>query len=237
MSSKEIESFLADTIIERPYGFSVGEEHFYLYPVTLGKMFLLQRQVEGLGIDMGILQRDVSVEALRLAREKREECLSVICYHTCRTKEELFDVSLQEQRKSVFRSGLDEEDIAALMITVLTNDRTDQFIKHLGISREQERMRIISEAKRRDDSTVTTGGKSIYGSFICPLLEAGLSWNEIVWERSYTNLRMMLADKPVSIYLTEEERKRIPAWCLGDGKTIKADDPRNREIIRQMNWK
>lgn len=236
--NKELDMYLSDALMERPYAFSAGAFRFYLYPVTFGKMQLLQRQMENLDIDMDQLQKDVSIEALRLAKEKRDECLTVITYHTCKTKDELFDITLVNERKSIFDKEMDEEDIAALMITVLTSDKTSLFIKHLGIDREQERTRVVSEIKARSDrNSITIGGKSLYGSFIAPLMEMGLSWDEIMWGRSYTNLRLLLADKINTMYLSDDEMKSVPAWAKGDGKVIKADDPRNKDIIKQMNWK
>ena len=38
---KIIEMDIADTIMERPYEFHIGEMQFYLYPATLGKICLL----------------------------------------------------------------------------------------------------------------------------------------------------------------------------------------------------
>ena len=35
---KIIEMDIADTIMERPYEFHIGEMQFYLYPATLGKI-------------------------------------------------------------------------------------------------------------------------------------------------------------------------------------------------------
>ena len=208
--AKEIEQYVADTIMERPYGFSVDDEHFYLYPVTLGKMYLLQRHLESLEINQQNIQTDVSMEALRLAKEKKDECLNIICFHTCRTKDEIFDAMLIANRTALFKSELSEEDIAALMIMVLTTDKTNLFIKHYGIDKEQDDMRKVMEVKNRSDkNSFTFGGHTVYGSFIHPLLELGMTWDEIVWERSYTNLRLLLADKVNSIYVTDDERKKI----------------------------
>ena len=39
---------IADTIMERPYEFHIGEMQFYLYPATLGKIYLLSRLTENL---------------------------------------------------------------------------------------------------------------------------------------------------------------------------------------------
>ena len=45
---KIIEMDIADTIMERPYEFHIGEMQFYLYPATLGKIYLLSRLTENL---------------------------------------------------------------------------------------------------------------------------------------------------------------------------------------------
>lgn len=237
-NDKEIESYLADTIMERPYGFSVGEQHFFLYPVTLGKMYLLQRQMENLDINEKSLRMNVSLEVLRLAREKKDECLTIICYHTCKTKDEVFDAMLMAERKALFAKEMSDEDIAALMIIVLTTDRTEEVIRHFKIDKEKDKLRIISEVKEKSDkNSLTFGGNTIYGTFIQPLIEMGLTYEEIVWQRSYANLKLLLADKTASVYLSEEEMKKIPAWVKTGTKTIKADDPKNKEIIKNSSWK
>ena len=49
MEDKEIlEMGIADTIIEKPIGFIVDEQHFYIYPVTLGKTYILARLLKSL---------------------------------------------------------------------------------------------------------------------------------------------------------------------------------------------
>ncbi len=233
---KEIEQYFADAIMERPYGFSVDDRHFFLYPVTFGKMYLLQRYMEQLAIDAQSLQADVSMEALRLAKGKRSECLDIICCHTCNTKEELFDTATLSEKKAVLDNGLSDEDIAALMIIVLTSDKTDLFIRHYGIDKEHEDMRKVMVVKEQSDkNNYTFGGLTLYGSFIHPLLELGLTWDEIVWKRSYTNLRMLLADKVNTIYVTDEERKKI--HISRDRNRVNGDD---REAllraIRSETW-
>ena len=236
--NKEIEQYLADTIMERPYGFSVGDRHFALYPVSLGKMYLLQRHISNLEMNTQGLQRDLSLEALRLAKTKRSECLNIIYFHTCRKKDEIFDNARMMETTSLFEKEMSEEDVAALMIMVLSSDKTDMFIKHLCLDKEQNRMSTVMKVKEKSDkNNITFGGLSLYGSFIQPLIEMGMTWDEILWERSYTNLRLLLADKVNSIYVSDDERRKIPAWALGNGKSIKADNPKNKELIKNMSWK
>ena len=206
---KEIEQYLADTIMERPYGFSVGERHFSLYPITLGKMYVLQRYIEQLGLRAQDI-KNISIGMLRIVMEKKDECLNIIYFHTCRTKHEVFDAQRMEETVKFFKENMTDADIASLMIMVLSGDKTEIFIKHLGIDKEQADLKKVMDVKNQSDkNSFSFGGVSIYGSFIYPLLELGMSWDEILWERSYTNLRLLLADKVNSVYVSEEERKRI----------------------------
>lgn len=213
-------------LTERPHGFSVGERHFFLYPVTLGKMFAAQPLMERLGINTELLTANVSAEVLRLASEKRHECLEVICLHTCRTKEEVFDQEFHERRIEEL-SVMDASDIAVLLTVILTSDRTEQMVRHLKLDREHEDMRKVMDVKNRSDrNSYNFGGLTVYGSLIQPLLEMGLRWDEIMWERSYTNIRLLLADRVNSIYVTDDERKKI--HITRDRHRIDGDD---REAI------
>lgn len=68
---KIIEMNIADTIMERPYGFRVNKRHFYLYPITLGKTYLLSRLIESLDMKADIIKANPYMEALRLCQEKK----------------------------------------------------------------------------------------------------------------------------------------------------------------------
>ena len=54
-------------------------------------------------------------------------------------------------------------------------------------------------------------------------MEMGFSDDEILYEKGYTYLRLRLADKVTSIYLTEEELNSVPT-SLGGG-LLDANDP------------
>ena len=52
MKDKELlEMNIADTIIERPIGFNIGSQQFYLYPPTLGMTYHLAGLFKSLGAD------------------------------------------------------------------------------------------------------------------------------------------------------------------------------------------
>ena len=100
--------------------------------------------------------------------------------------------------------------MASLLLYVLSGDESQQVMAALGMDKEQRRLEKVARLKSKSDtSTLTFGGKSVFGSFIAPLKEMGYTDNEILYERGYTYLRLMLADKPVSVFLTEDERGRL----------------------------
>ena len=235
---KIIEQDVADAVMERPYGFAVDGHRFYLYPVTLGKMYLLQRQVENLNINKKNLEIDISMEALRLAKEKKSICVKIICYHTCKTKEEIFDTILLSLREKLFNS-LSDEDIAALMIKVLTADKTSIFMSHLGIDKEKDKLATVMRIKRKSDkNNLSFGGKSVFGTFIDAACERyGWTKQYVVWGIDYASLRLMIEDKITSVYLSDEELKKLPASVKNKDMEIIRPTKENMQDIINMGWK
>jgi hypothetical protein len=122
------------------------------------------------------------------------------------------------------------------MIIVLTNEKIGLFVKHLGIDREQERMRKVMAVKNSKNN-ISFGGKSYYGSLIDAACERyGWTMEYVVWGISYTNLRMLLADKVSSIYISDDELKKLPASALNGNTAVRADSEEGRELIRNMDW-
>lgn len=229
---------LADTIIDRPIGFSVGSRHFYLYPVTIGKMFLLGRLNEKLQVNHQILNIDPHIEALRLVTEHREICSRILTYHTIRTKAKIFDNEFVEKRVEWLAKNTDLDALAQVMVMVLQSDKTKTFMEHLKLDKERERMERVIKAKK-DKNNIDFGGLSIYGTHIDAACQRyGWTFDYVVWEISYTNLQLLMADKLTSIYVSDEERKKLPASVFTrQTDVINADDPKNQEKIKQMNWR
>lgn len=214
-----IEYDIADVIIDRPQDFKVGRKGFKFYPITLAKMFLLKRQIDGLNVDDNILKINPYLEAIRVARDSREVCCHILAYLTApNSYKELFNTQAITIRKNYFRESLSDEELASLMILALTSDKTDEIIKHLGLDKEHERMnRVVQMKKKSDKSSISFNGLSIFGTFIGQLKEMGYSDNEILYEKGYSYLRLMLADKVVTVFLTDEERQNIN---VEDGGTL-----------------
>lgn len=231
---KLIDMDIADTIIERPHGFKVNQRQFYLYPVTLGKTYLISRLVECLGINLEIIKANPYMEALRICQEKKESVCRILSYHTINKKEELFDYDFVQERCNFFYKEIDNDSMAQLLVMVLSERDISAYIKHLGIDKEKEWQAKAMRAKK-DNNSLTFGGKSIYGTLIDTACQRyGCTFEYVVWGISYANLQLLLADSVTSIYLSDEERKRVN--IPQDRDIINADDPANMAKIKAMKW-
>ena len=231
---KLIDMDIADTIIERPHGFKVNQRQFYLYPVTLGKTYLISRLVECLGINLEIIKANPYMEALRICQEKKESVCRILSYHTINKKEELFDYYFVQERCNFFYKEIDNDSMAQLLVMVLSERDISAYIKHLGIDKEKEWQAKAMRAKK-DNNSLTFGGKSIYGTLIDTACQRyGWTFEYVVWGISYANLQLLLADSVTSIYLSDEERKRVN--IPQDRDIINADDPANMAKIKAMKW-
>lgn len=230
-----IEMNIADTLMERPYGFQIGKQQFYLYPITLGKTYLVSRLVGNLGMNSDIIKNNPYMEALRLCQCKKEIVCRLLSYHTINKKDDLFNNFIINKRSRFFEKNLSNEEMAQLFVMVLTNDNVDTFIKHLGIDRERKELARISKIKEKKGNSITFGGKSVFGSLILPACEKlNMTPQQIVWDISYSFLRMLMADAITSVYLTDEEKKETR---ISDGRTfINADDPESVAKIMAMKW-
>lgn len=219
---------LADIITQKPHEFKVGRKLFRLYPVTLAKQLLIKRVMDGLHIDETIMQRNPYIEALRLAEVDRKACCHVLAIHaTPNSYKDLHNSKAIAERRNVFEK-MSIEDIASMLMCVLTADNTEQVIRSLGLDEERARLQEAFEVKRKNGkNNLTFGGLTIFGSFIGQLKEMGYTDNEIIYEKGYTFLRLMLADKVTSIYMSDEELQDLSISAGGsliDGNSPDAFD-------------
>lgn len=235
-----------DALIEKPHCFSLeaegkGERHFYLYPVTLGKLHLLKRHTDNLDISIKNFEKLPFHEAIRIVKKQRSDVCRIITYHTLKKKRDIFDYELVEERVKLIDELATEEDLATLLIIILTKENVESFMNHLGITKENERMRKVAEAKKKAQKSQNDfefGGKSIYGKLIDTACERyGWSYDYVLWGISFTNLQLLLADRVKNIYLTDKEKKKVPSRLLNGGETINADDKANTEKILSMDWR
>lgn len=204
---------IAMVLTDMPLGVSVGKEHFFLYPQTLGRMYLTSQLIEKLEIDQENLKINSFMEALRAAKNHTRECCKLISFHTLRNKSEMLDTKTIERRANKLQRVCSIEDIATLLITILSDNTLNVLTKELGIDAEGKKMAKISQAKETSNQYIF-GGKTIWGALIDTACERyGWTFDYVIWEISYNNLTLMMKDKITSIYLSDEERKKahVPA--------------------------
>ena len=213
---KELDHALADIITAQPTEIRIGRKTLRIYPVTLAKTFLLRRWMDALEIDAVLLKANPYVECLRLAETQPDVVAQILAIHSApNTQRDLHDSRAAVIRRNLLRS-VKTEHLAGLLMAVLTSDKTEQLADHLGMNAERERLQEALEVKRdHDKNNLTFGGKSIFGTFIGQLKEMGYTDEEILFERSYSYLRLMLADKVTSLYLSDEELEGLPQSAGG----------------------
>ena len=207
--NKEIEINISDAIVEKAISFSIGKNKLCLYPSTLGKMQILKN----------------------FCQEKTESVCQVIAYSTFNDRKSILDMEKVLRRARLFQDEASVEDLATILTIILSSDKIEEFIRYFGIDADREMKTRISRIKG-EGSSITFGGKSIYGlliDFACQ--RYGWTMDYVLWGISYVNLNMLFADAVTTVYLSEEERKKLGR---GDGEVINADDPGNRDLIRRM---
>lgn len=235
MEKDIIEMNIADTIMEKPIGFGIGRRRFFLYPPTLGKNYLLARIIKQLGIRTDILSTNPYLEALRLATENKGLSCRLIALHSFSKKRDICDESKVCARQKFFARNLDREELAQLLIMVLTLENVQSYISFFGLDKEQdERKRVMKVKEKSNRGSVSFGGKSTYGTLIDFACERyGWTMDYVVWGISYANLQMLMADAISTIYLSEEEQKKLGVEN-GRIEVINAEDPNNYARIASM---
>lgn len=232
MDKPIIEMDIADAIMERPHCFTFNGMRYFLYPITLGKSYLLARYVATLGVSNSLLAKQPFLEALRLVRKHHDIVARIVAVSSIRDKDTLFDEHAVSQRAEVFKD-LTDEDMAQLLMLILTHDNISAYKKHLGLDKEAERMKKAIAAKK-DGGTYTFGGVSVYGTLIDKACERyGWTVEYVVWGVSLTNLQLMLEDAITSVYLTKDEKQRAHVPQRSGGK-LAADDPNASATLARL---
>lgn len=212
---REIESAFASIVTGQPHEFMIGGKRLCLWPVTLAKTLLCRRWIDALEMDAGILKSNPYVECLRLAETKSEEVAQLLAIHLAENTYKALHDSVGMSKRCNLLRRVKREHLAALLMTVLTDDRTEAVMEYFGMKAERMRMESVTKVKQESSNSITFGGLTIIGSFIVQLKELGFSTDEILYERSYSFLRLVLADKVTSVYLSDEELERLPQGSGG----------------------
>lgn len=247
MAKNNLEMDIDDALIEKTHGFIIesadgkGERHFLLYPVTLGKAHLLKRHLDNLEINEENIKINPFLETLRVVEKNKFGVCKLIAYHTLKKKRDIFNNEVVEEIATFINENSSNDEIASLFLYILTRDNILEYKKHLGIAKENDRFRQVINYKERikkGRSDYSFGGKTIYGTLIDVACERyGWTLDYVLWGISLVNLQLMLSDRVQNIYLSDEEKKKIPSRLLNNADTINADDKANLEKILRMNWK
>ena len=216
--------------MEMPIGFEVEGVHYFLYPVTLGTAYLISREREGMAENL--------IEAFALASQEvrenyRKSLCRIVAIQTFNKKEDILDFKTLSERTNSFYQMLDDEGLFALYDMIMDSfEASSIFIKHSGLDHDKRKLEKIAKHKE-DGGNFSFGARTAYGSIIGPACEKfGWTLDYVVWGIGYTNLKMLLADSQTSVYLSKEDRKKLR--ISPDREIIDANDPANREKIRQI---
>lgn len=223
---------IVDTIVERPHLFKVGETVYHLHQPCLGKVLIVSPLYQTLGLDRARLFRNTEAEVYRVTKEHREAVCQIIAIHSAPDKAHVFDEDFMTTSTETF-DKLESKELATLLYYVLTSDSVEYVIHELGIDTDDKMREKVSRVKKDDKSSVTFGGRSIYGSLIDFACERyGWTYEYVLWGISYANLRLLMRDATTTSYLSEEERRK--AHLSTDGISLRADDPANSEYIKTL---
>lgn len=122
--------------------------------------------------------------------------------------------------------------MSTIPVLILSGDNTEEFIRYFVIDKERVEKDRIYKIKNSKGS-ISFGGKSTYGTLIDFACQRyGWTVDYVVWGISYANLKILMADVITTIYLSEDEHKKLNVF--DDSEVIHADDPGNRKLIRRM---
>lgn len=231
MEKDSIEDRIIDVLGDICPKFKVNGHKYTIHPKTLGKMYLYDRLRGEMEINMEAMKENPLFEVLRVCKEKKPLVLRMLAYATLHGKEKVFDETLIESRIKAFEE-LNLNDLAALMLTLLMDNDLADFTKYFKIDIDDENRRRVARVKK-NDNTVTFGGKSIWGTiidFACS--RYGWTMDYVVWGISYTNLMMLYKDKTDTAYLNKDEVKK--ARLRSTEAVLSGDDPNNMEKIMKM---
>ena len=228
---------ISDVLIERPITFSVKGANYSVFPPTLGKIHLISRLVEAMGLGEGIDGQAMRVlsSTLIAAKKHRETAIRLIAYSTLPGAD-----CLDENKVSARISALhplDDQDVATLLVTILSMDKTDAVMKQFGIDKESERLARVMKAKQAGNNTLSFAGKSLWGTLIDNACERyGWTYQYVIWGISYSNLQLLLADHVKTVFLTDEERKRL--HISTDNVVIRVEDGDTlNNFIKNQSWR
>lgn len=225
---------LIDALTERPKSFCAGETSLYFYPISYGKFLLLGRYVKLMEVEQKSFEQIPFWELTRIYREKPEHVYRFLHIMMSKTKEDVYSEECYAKHKDMLSVSLEEADTVKLLSIALgeLNVDIEPLKKAYNLNKERSWLEKAIEAKEADKNTFTFFGRSIYGSMFGHLMEKyGQKLDYFVWEISYANMQMLIADEVQTVYLSDMESRK--AMIPNKRNYIDADDPANLERIKK----
>lgn len=234
MEEKDYLNCLEEIVRDQVVTFTAKGKTYNVYPITLGKKFLINRQLQNIQFDDELGRKIPMLETMRVCEKHKDTVLRILAYATIKTKDDVLNNIKVKGRIKAFNDALSVQDMASLLAPIL-NDYTPILIKHFGVEEEDKRKTEVLKVKK-DRNTFFFGGKTIYGTLLDFACERyGWTFDYVVWGISYTNLMMLYKDQSTSVYLSDEELKQ--AHIFG-GDVIDGNDAEAiRKVIAEQSWK
>ena len=229
----DIDSLIIDAVTEKPICFGKDGRFFYLYPPSLGVSLISSKYLSALKFNTAVMAYNEEVEMLRLMHEHRDNILRLIAMHTFKRRSDIMDEIVLRKRIEEI-SGLELPMMVVLTKMIIEwHTWQEKLVKRFDLDKEAKQRKKISDYKDKESSSISFGGRSIYGAIIDYAAERyGWQVGYIVWGVSIINLNMMMCDSVTSVFLTKEERSKI--GVSADKIFINADDPEQAKKIAQM---
>lgn len=226
---------LADAVMDRPREFFIGPRRFCLWSPTLGMSLMLERNITALGLDYEVIRHNPYIEALRIASTKRNDVCYILAIHSFRKFDDLANSKNLRRRAKIFASKLSDEELAKLIMYVLSEPKAESLISLSQVATEQTEQSKIANFKNKDGHTKTFGGKTIFGTLIdTACAKYGWTKEYVVWGIDLISLRMMLADSVNSIYLSDDEMKSLGISSTHNQKF--GMSPEDIAKLKAMDW-
>ena len=231
----QIEIDITDVLLEVPIEVSIGRRRFRIYPLSLGKSFVVERLLDRIGLSRLGDNRLNNFLLLAAIGAHRDDFLKLIAYYTLPGDECLDTVKVERRIKELRK--VKNHQIAALTSIALSSERTPEIMEHFRFEEESKRYDKVSRVKKSDGNNVMFGGRTVWGCVIDFLAQRyGWTLQYILWGISCSNLSLLMKDYVRTVYLTDDELKE--AGLPKDNIFIKADDNAALDdFISTQNWR
>lgn len=233
--SKILNEALADAVMDRPREFFIDGKRYCLWSPTLGVSLMLGRHLESIGVDSELMSSNPSMEILRLVHERRDGVCYILAILSFRSFIELSNSAILKRRANLYSKKLSDEDLGRLALIGFGSIDAGQLIRLSGLEKERQEQSRISEHKNKDGHTQVFGGRTMYGALLDAACRAyGWTKEYAVWGIDLTSLRMMLADKIDSVYLSDDDMKQLGIHSTHGQKY--GMTPEDIAKLKAMDW-